>query len=277
MLPPEENPQNLGAFALNLRFPGQFYDFESNLHYNYFRDYDASTGRYVQSDPIGLEEGINTYAHVGSAPAMYADPEGLQAPPLVLPRPVPLPAPSPSMGGPRSRSPPVLFPRQPRDGGSDGAEDWNGIPCRLTRQSKLTTLPEPPYPGSCQQTTLNLCEYECTTNCGTKFKFIRTIGTGDSGCPTTQSPRPGDNFFEQRIGVRMIQLDLKVSDSARNELHRWVSMPALSGHVPSISWMGNAFGEDWDWGFGTYERTKVRSGSADLDTKRRAISGSAAV
>ena len=42
------------AFTLNLRFPGQYYDAEIALHYNYFRDYDPSTGRYVQSDPIGL-------------------------------------------------------------------------------------------------------------------------------------------------------------------------------------------------------------------------------
>jgi RHS repeat-associated protein len=56
-LPPEENPANLGAFPLNLRFPGQLFDRESNLHYNYFRDYNPQTGRYIQSDPIGLAGG----------------------------------------------------------------------------------------------------------------------------------------------------------------------------------------------------------------------------
>jgi RHS repeat-associated protein len=55
---PETNPQSLGAFTLNLRLPGQVYDVESNLHYNYFRDYSPETGRYVQSDPIGLNGGI---------------------------------------------------------------------------------------------------------------------------------------------------------------------------------------------------------------------------
>lgn len=52
---PDENPSTLGAFEFPLRFPGQYADKETNLSYNYFRDYDPETGRYVQSDPIGLE------------------------------------------------------------------------------------------------------------------------------------------------------------------------------------------------------------------------------
>jgi RHS repeat-associated protein len=74
---PNTNPAGLGALTFNLRHPGQFADAESGLFYNYFRDYDSTSGRYVQSDPIGLAGGINTYLYANASPLMYADPNGL--------------------------------------------------------------------------------------------------------------------------------------------------------------------------------------------------------
>jgi RHS repeat-associated protein len=82
---PNTNPAGLGALTFNLRHPGQFADAESGLFYNYFRDYDSTSGRYVQSDPIGLAGGINTYAYVGGNPLRYIDPNGQFAIPAIIP------------------------------------------------------------------------------------------------------------------------------------------------------------------------------------------------
>ena len=59
------------------RFPGQYYDTETGLHYNYFRYYDPTTGRYLTPDPIGLEGGINLWAYSANNPVMLVDPFGL--------------------------------------------------------------------------------------------------------------------------------------------------------------------------------------------------------
>jgi RHS repeat-associated protein len=66
----------------NLRFPGQYYDAETSLHYNYFRDYNPIIGRYLETDPIGLNGGINFYAYVLGNPLIYVDADGLN--PVVI-------------------------------------------------------------------------------------------------------------------------------------------------------------------------------------------------
>lgn len=66
---------------LNVRLPGQYFDEETGTYYNYYRDYDPRLGRYIQSDPIGLRGGLNTYGYVGQNPIMRIDPLGLEAAP----------------------------------------------------------------------------------------------------------------------------------------------------------------------------------------------------
>lgn len=74
---PDENPSGLGAFEFPGRLPGQYFDKETNLHYNYFRDFDPVLGRYAESDPIGLKAGPNLYAYVGGSPLRFNDRFGL--------------------------------------------------------------------------------------------------------------------------------------------------------------------------------------------------------
>ena len=76
---PNEDPSNTGtSFKYNLRFPGQYYDAETGTHYNYFRDYDPSIGRYIESDPTGLQGGLDTYGYVEGSPLTNIDPLGLE-------------------------------------------------------------------------------------------------------------------------------------------------------------------------------------------------------
>ena len=76
----EEDPDGDGqATVINLRFPGQYRDEETNLFYNWYRYYDPQLGRYITSDPIGLDGGINTYGYANQNPLYWIDPRGLNA------------------------------------------------------------------------------------------------------------------------------------------------------------------------------------------------------
>ncbi|WP_161795339.1 RHS repeat-associated core domain-containing protein [Xanthomonas sp. GPE 39] len=126
---PDQDPDRDGtAFVLNLRFPGQRYDAASGLNQNYFRDYEPGTGRYVQSDPIGLGGGTNTYAYVINNPLMFIDPLGLQE---VLPFPSELIRPIPQVISPGE----TLDPAMPiPDTKSDGPGcPRSGDPCKGLR------------------------------------------------------------------------------------------------------------------------------------------------
>jgi RHS repeat-associated protein len=76
----EGDPDGDGAvLEFGLRYPGQYYDSVAGWHYNYFRDYEAGTGRYVQSDPIGLVAGVSTYGYALQNALVLIDPDGLKA------------------------------------------------------------------------------------------------------------------------------------------------------------------------------------------------------
>ena len=65
-----------GTITQNLRFPGQYFEAESAFYHNGFRNYMPNLGRYLESDPVGLTGGINTYSYVGGNPTGYIDKSG---------------------------------------------------------------------------------------------------------------------------------------------------------------------------------------------------------
>ena len=68
-----------GTANLNVRFPGQYFDYETQLHYNFFREYSAQLGRYIEVDPIGIKNGQNhLYAYTNN-PVRFIDPFGMKA------------------------------------------------------------------------------------------------------------------------------------------------------------------------------------------------------
>ena len=70
---------SVAAVTFNLRYPGQYFDQETNLHYNCHRSYHPGGGRYTQADPIGLDGGWNRFGYMGGNALSFIDPLGLAA------------------------------------------------------------------------------------------------------------------------------------------------------------------------------------------------------
>lgn len=137
---PNNDPDGDGIqVTYNLRFPGQYYDAETGLHYNYFRDFDPRIGRYVESDPIGLRGGFNTYAYVNNNSLRFIDPFGLlETDPPIDPEN------------------PILDPKNPPNPLPPG-----GIPEQPLPQPRP---PKPPGRPSCGQ-LFRLCMGACVPRC----------------------------------------------------------------------------------------------------------------
>lgn len=125
----ENAPASPNGYVLNLRYPGQYFDAESGLSYNLNRDYEAASGRYLQSDPEGIDSGASTYAYVGSSPLGRTDPDGRQ----VVGATGAIPAPwvmGASRIGPMAGTMDAAFPL-PAPGGDDGGDGCD--PCKGLR------------------------------------------------------------------------------------------------------------------------------------------------
>ncbi len=178
-----------GDAALDLRLPGQELQQETGgLHQNHHRDYDPTLGRYIQSDPLGLDAGQNPYAYVDGDPLNAVDPEGLQAIPVpgpwVVPRPLPQIIPRP----PPMRPPLPLT----RDG---EYEPIPGVPhpdefpdegqsrCRIVRQYCRAHCSERSMGGrSDQGMSFFRCLNRCTSSFGCGPDAIITASASSTIC-----------------------------------------------------------------------------------------------
>jgi RHS repeat-associated protein len=119
--------------ALLPGFPGQLRTF-ADLYYNRYRDYDPSTGRYIQADPIGLAGGENAHLYAEANPLKYVDPMGLQERVIKLPAPwwwwLPVPS--------------YMKPPKPRNDSPEANKAWRDYKARYAQ-------PPPPNVDPCEK------------------------------------------------------------------------------------------------------------------------------
>jgi len=126
----------------NLRFPGQYYDQETGLHYNYYRDYNPALDRYIQADPIGQRGGLNLYLYVAANSLRFTDRRGLLlgGPGATIGNPPGLPG--TTIGPPPG---PVIGPQPPPPPGPPSPKCWKFnqakySACLAEHSADLTTL-----------------------------------------------------------------------------------------------------------------------------------------
>ena len=176
---PVTNPVGVGDFALNLRMPGQYFDVETGVSYNWHREYDGSVGRYTSADPVGLAGGSLSpynYAYALGNPVSLTDPRGLD---VEAPRP------------------PTTPPKPPPGGGDDGDGSGGGgsaTSCKLAAAVHMWNLGPIGIIGE-QRTNIRwMCVYKCETmSCPPKTWMITRFFSSWWGCPPVVGPEPPFN------------------------------------------------------------------------------------
>jgi RHS repeat-associated protein len=152
------------AWHYDGRASGAYQDRETNLAYNYFRDYDPAIGRYERSDPIGLKGGLNTYVYVRGNPTSRFDQFGLTGV-IIGPGGIPMPVPAPPPGGAGSGSGSGGKPRDPGNPFDGTPAPQQGYP--TTQQDPYQPGREiPPPPPACVA-LMEKCLDTCNTICPT--------------------------------------------------------------------------------------------------------------